>query len=248
MALSDFQFLVSSRPPKQLFRLNPSRRRFFSSVSYSCAAAAAISPTDDDEEPQERNVVHSIQLSKRNLYLAAAAIFSSVSVSEFSKAMAQDFDLQRYTDSTQGFTILKPSSWIQVEKAGATALFEEPNQGSNNIGIVVNPVRITRLEDFGSPEFVADKLIQAEKRKESTKDAQVIAYSERSGMEDIKVYEFEYKLDSTRGGMKRIFSAAFVSSKKLHLLNISHSDKPESPLDAYTRSLLEQVLHSFNPT
>ena len=82
--------------------------------------------------------------------------------------------------------------------------------------------------------------------KESTKDAEVIAVSERSGQGGLQVYEFEYKLDSTRGGMKRIFSAAFVASKKLYLLNIAHSDKPESPLDTNRRMTLEKVLHSFD--
>lgn len=51
-----------------------------------------------------------------------------------------------------------------MEKAGATALFEE-GKGSNSIGVVVNPVRLSSLRDFGTPEFVADKLIQAERRK-----------------------------------------------------------------------------------
>ena len=60
------------------------------------------------------------------------------------------------------------------------------------------------------------------------------------------MYEFEYKVDSTRGGVKRIFSAAFVAFKKLYLLNIAHSDKPESPLDTNTRMMLEEVLHSFD--
>lgn len=52
-----------------------------------------------------------------------------------------------------------------MDKAGATVLFEEENKGANNVGIVVNPVRITSLTDFGTPQFVADKLIKAEKRK-----------------------------------------------------------------------------------
>lgn len=53
----------------------------------------------------------------------------------------------------------------QVDKAGATVLFEEPNKTANNVGVVVNPVRLTNLEEFGTPQLVADKLIQAEKRK-----------------------------------------------------------------------------------
>lgn len=74
----------------------------------------------------------------------------------------------------------------------------------------------------------------------------MIGVAERSGHEGLQVYEFEYKVDSSRGGMKRIFTAAFVASKKLYLLNISHSDKPENPLDDHTRMMLEQVLHSFD--
>jgi len=40
-----------------------------------------------------------------------------------------------------------------VDKAGATVLFEEANKGSNNIGVVVTPVRLTSLGEFGSPQF-----------------------------------------------------------------------------------------------
>lgn len=82
--------------------------------------------------------------------------------------------------------------------------------------------------------------------QESTKEAQVVGVAERQGHRGLQVYEFEYKVDSTRGGMKRFFTAVFVASKKLYLLNIAHSDKPESPLDNRTRMILEQVLHSFD--
>lgn len=44
-------------------------------------------------------------------------------------------------------------------------LFEDPIKGSNNVGVVVTPVRLNTLHEFGDPQFVANKLIQAEKRK-----------------------------------------------------------------------------------
>jgi len=99
---------------------------------------------------------------------------------------------------------------------------------------------------MNSREFKALVTIISLVLQESTKDAEVISVAERSGHGGLQVYEFEYKVDSTRGGMKRIFSAAFVSSKKLYLLNIAHSDKPESPLDTDTRTILEEVIHSFD--
>ncbi|KAL0378196.1 UNVERIFIED_CONTAM: PsbP domain-containing protein 2, chloroplastic [Sesamum radiatum] len=165
----------------------------------------------------------------------------------FSKALAsQVLEFDRYTDSKEGFTLLVPSSWIKVDKAGATVLFEDANKKANNVGVVVSPTRISSLGEFGTPQFVADKLIQAERRKESTKEAEVISVSERSGHAGLQVYEFEYKVDSTRGGLKRVFSAAFVTSKKLYLLNITHSDGLEDPLDMEREMILEQVLHSFD--
>ncbi|VAH47925.1 psbP domain-containing protein 2, chloroplastic-like isoform X1 [Triticum dicoccoides] len=159
---------------------------------------------------------------------------------------APALELERYTDQDQGFTLLKPASWPKVEKAGATALFQQEGKGSNNIGVVVNPVRLSSLTDFGTPQFVADRLLQAEKKKESTKSAEVISTRERSGRDGLTVYEIEYSLDSTRGGMKRIFSAAFVASRKLYLLNVAYSDTEEKPLDKQTRLVLEEVLHSFD--
>lgn len=59
---------------------------------------------------------------------------------------------------------------IQVEKAGATLLFEDPATRGNTIGVVVNPVRIASLKDFGSLDEVADKLIAAERRKVNSKE------------------------------------------------------------------------------
>ncbi|KAJ7957055.1 PsbP domain-containing protein [Quillaja saponaria] len=110
----------------------------------------------------------------------------------------------------------------------------------------LSSVRLTSLGEFGSPQFEADKLIEAEKLKESTKEAEVIGVTERSGQGGLQVYEFEGKVDSTRGGMKIIFSAVFVASKKLYLLNIAHSDKHENPLDSDKRMTLEQILHSLD--
>ncbi|KAG5565372.1 hypothetical protein RHGRI_001314 [Rhododendron griersonianum] len=202
---------------------------------------------ESNESPNAYPTTKITCLRKRVLNLFIVAVTLSLTMSSsISKVTAQDLELERYTDSKQGFTLLRPPSWVKVEKAGATVLFEEPNKATNNLGIVVSPVRLTKLEEFGSPQFVADKLIQVEKRKESTKDADIIGISERSGNGGLQVYEFEYKLDSTRGGMKRIFTAVFVASKKLYILNIAHSDKSEGPLDMHRKRLLEQVLHSFD--
>ncbi|KMZ67955.1 hypothetical protein ZOSMA_251G00280 [Zostera marina] len=69
----------------------------------------------------------------------------------------KDDELEVYTD---GITVLHPSSWLKVDKA------DEKVKG-NTIGVVVNPVKLSSLKDFGTPQFVVERLIQAEKRKVS---------------------------------------------------------------------------------
>ncbi|KAL7141900.1 hypothetical protein ABFS83_08G085700 [Erythranthe nasuta] len=228
-------------------KLNPP----LSSSPFSTAAAASSSSsspssTCSNVNSSERLPVHP---GRRTVSLSISVGFLLSSIEQPFSNMAQAAqmsELYRYTDSVQGFTLLVPSSWIKVDKAGATALFEEENKKANNAGVVVSPIKISSLGEFGTPQFVADKLIQAERRKESTKEAEVISVSERSGDGGIQVYEFEYKVDSTRGGLKRVFSAAFVTSKKLYLLNVTHSDALENPLPMDRRMVLEQVLHSFD--
>ncbi|CAN6270150.1 unnamed protein product [Urochloa humidicola] len=188
----------------------------------------------------------SIPASSPQVPVASASEAAAAAEAQGESGVPEGLELERYTDQEQGFTLLKPTSWPKVEKAGATALFQQEGKGSNNIGVVVNPVRLNSLTEFGTPQFVADRLLQAEKKKESTKSAEVISAGERSGHGGLTVYEIEYALDSTRGGMKRIFSAAFVASRKLYLLNIAYSDAQEKPLDSQIRNVLEQVLHSFD--
>jgi hypothetical protein len=76
--------------------------------------------------------------------------------------------------------------------------------------------------------------------QERAEDVEVISVPERSSHEGLQVLEFEYRIDSTRTGMQRILSTAFVSSKKLYLFNITHSYKLESPLDASTGTIFRR--------
>lgn len=134
---------------------------------------------------------------------------------------------------------------MQVEKAGATVLFEDPAKRGNTIGVVVNPVRIASLKDFGNPDVVADRLIAAERKKPSTNDAQLVRVLERQAQGDTPLYILEYTLDSTRG-QKRVLSAVTVASKKLYILNITYVDSPAAPAPAASAEAFEQVLNSFD--
>jgi hypothetical protein len=70
-----------------------------------------------------------------------------------------------YTDAKQKFSLCVPSAFEQKEKMGATSLFEDPERRSTQVGVTVNPVRISSLEKFGSLQDVGDKLLGAERAK-----------------------------------------------------------------------------------
>ncbi|RYQ94331.1 hypothetical protein Ahy_B08g089217 [Arachis hypogaea] len=142
-----------------------SSRTFFSIPSFNSVTCIL------SNEPHNNHILHlSTFFTKRKLHLTlllTTFLSSNLSNTSGSFLMAQELDLElhRYTDSKEGFTLLIPSSWTKVDKAGATALFQDASMGSNNIGVVMNPVRLANLGDFRSPEFVADKHLQAERCK-----------------------------------------------------------------------------------
>ena len=74
-------------------------------------------------------------------------------------------EFRLYEDSKKGFSLSVPSSFELTEKAGATALFVDPEKKSTQVGVTVNPVRVRDLASFGTLDDVGEKLIGAEKAK-----------------------------------------------------------------------------------
>ncbi|CAI7927264.1 unnamed protein product [Closterium sp. NIES-54] len=73
--------------------------------------------------------------------------------------------LRPYEDEARRFSIMVPAAWEQRDKAGATALFASPERRGDTLGVVVNPVRVRSLRDFGDIDLVATRLLDAERRK-----------------------------------------------------------------------------------
>ncbi len=91
-----------------------------------------------------------------------------------------------YVNVKEGYRLQRPAAWEQTSKAGAQlgtatrrrrvrALHAQraPPAGADvlfvgggtEVGITVSPIRIRSLEQFGTPQFVGDKLIGAERAK-----------------------------------------------------------------------------------
>ena len=85
--------------------------------------------------------------------------------------------------SDNGFKILPPPEWEQGSKSGAAILFKDPSYKFNNLGVTVTPVRVSKLEEFGSVEDAANKLIAFEKGKVSF-SALSLSFSEGGGVSE----------------------------------------------------------------
>ena len=54
---------------------------------------------------------------------------------------------------------------VQVDKAGADALFKDPKLKSTDLGVTVTPIRIKKLEQLGDVKAAGERLLDAERKK-----------------------------------------------------------------------------------
>eukprot|EP00245_Coleochaete_scutata_P012041 TRINITY_DN4581_c1_g1_i1.p1 TRINITY_DN4581_c1_g1~~TRINITY_DN4581_c1_g1_i1.p1 ORF type:complete len:286 (+),score=53.84 TRINITY_DN4581_c1_g1_i1:73-858(+) len=160
------------------------------------------------------------------------------------EAAGAELELSQYSDLKDGFAFLVPSGWQKVDKSGATVLFEDPNKKSSTVGIVVLPVRISSLKDFGGIDVVAERLVEVEKKKQSTQEAKILQLDERDVREGVPLYAIDYTVDSTRG-IKRFLTAVTIAQKKLYILNIAFKDSPAEPATEEFLTSMQRVRDSF---
>eukprot|EP00198_Chlamydomonas_reinhardtii_P006638 XP_001695974.1 PsbP-like protein [Chlamydomonas reinhardtii] len=154
----------------------------------------------------------------------ASAVAASTSGAEQAAAPGP---LTQYNNTAQKYQLLVPASWESKGKAGADALFEDPARRSTSVGVTVNPVKVASIDKFGSLAEVGDKLLEAEKKKESTLAVSLVSSSERQGGAGAKLYEYEYELDSTRG-RKRILNTVTIFNSRLYILNAAYKCEKEA--------------------
>ena len=184
---------------------------------------------------------------------AASGAATSALAETTSDAATFDFsnDLTSYSDASNNFRLTYPKDWTIEKKAGATALFKNPNVKYASIGVTVTPVRIDSLKEFGSLDDIGQKLVQAESQKQTTVPGGT--FMERQSeckSVDTKTtfYEYEYRLITTHGN-KRIYNYVGVKDKTLFIVNAQAyeiEDGGESEADLKTRALYREVGRSFD--
>ena len=127
----------------------------------------------------------------------------------------------RYSSrGTPKYQLQYPSTWEVTSKAGADVLLKDPERGGTSLGVTILPVRIESVDEYGSLADVGQKIIAAEKAKESTMSASLVSKS--TSKLDVPamttVYDYIYEVESTRGS-KRVTSRVFIIMKQLYAIN-----------------------------
>lgn len=122
-----------------------------------------------------------------------------------------------YEDQAKGYRLAKPCRFEHIRKAGADAYFRDPENHGFAIGVTILPVSISSLQNFRTLQESGERLLNAERGKESTINVTMLSEKEYD-VDNVDYYYFEYELESTRG-TKKIASTVSIFNKNLWIVN-----------------------------
>mmetsp|Transcript_11792 Transcript_11792/g.35963 ORF Transcript_11792/g.35963 Transcript_11792/m.35963 type:complete len:228 (-) Transcript_11792:1027-1710(-) len=142
-----------------------------------------------------------------------------------------------------GFKFSYPSGWIAEKKKIKTHSSEvlvKKENSSARVGLVVDPVKINTLTEFGAPDDVAKKVLGVESKKEGTKRIDTIQ-TQLFQKDGLTWYEVEYEVENKRGAYHYIADMV-INDKNLYVMT-AQSKIDEFPM---REAILREILNSFN--
>jgi len=147
-----------------------------------------------------------------------------------------------------GFELRYPSTWEPTKKLIKTHSYELNLTGpsSNFVGLVVDPVKIQSVEEFGTIQEVAERVLGLERKKDGVTSAELVSTEVRvqnnaSGNPELSYYVLDYKVDSSRG-KKRFLSVATITGQQLFVLTAQAKDNDYDSSSA----VLHRIIDSFH--
>ena len=146
------------------------------------------------------------------------------------KVLAESTQVKEKSEATEaeyrgplslGFKFMYPKTWTPKKKPIKTHEYEinvnSPETSSTTAGVIVDPVKIDSIEDFGSPKDIGEKVVAKELRKDGVASADLIRYDTTNGKDGLTHYVVEYKVKSSRGE-KHFLAKATVTGYHLYVL------------------------------
>mmetsp|Transcript_15024 Transcript_15024/g.31862 ORF Transcript_15024/g.31862 Transcript_15024/m.31862 type:complete len:276 (+) Transcript_15024:38-865(+) len=193
---------------------------------------------------------------------SSAAIISSLLV-PFSPAIASEEDTTTTNTQQQpssgpytrtpspndkfkfSYTITPPPAFEPGNKPLKTHLdeinFSPPGVRGYSLGITVDPVRISKIQDFGTPEEVAARVVTAEVNRDGVFEVTLA----KDPKEDTSAgcYDIEYISDGKRG-RKRFVTRIYITGGFLYVLTVQSK---EAEYDKVREAEVLESVKSFRP-
>lgn len=144
-----------------------------------------------------------------------------------------------------GYTVTPPPSFVASNKPLKTHLdeinFSPPGVRGYTVGITVDPVRISRIQEFGTPEEVAARVVTAEVNRDGVFDVTLV----KDPKEDASAgcYDIEYISDGKRG-TKRFVTRIYIDGGFLYVLTLQSK---QAEYDAARELEALECVKSFRP-
>lgn len=206
---------------------------------------------------ETKRVTRASAAPTRRSFLSAAAAALLLSLRETPvrtfAAVDQDADQLSKTEEefseyrgpvSLGFSFQYPVDWKVTKKPIKTHLSEvivaSKNVSGTSAGLVVDEVKISSIEKFGSATDVGEKVVALERKKDSTQSAQLLS-SKVEKRDGLTYYVVDYTVDSTRGA-KHYLAKATITAKQLYVFTA------QCKLDNFDgdSSTLEHMVDSFS--
>lgn len=144
------------------------------------------------------------------------------------------------------YTVTPPPTFVPGNKPLKTHLdeinFSSPDISRYTIGITVDPVRISSIGQFGTPEEVAARVVTAEVNRDGVFKV-TLAKDPKEDAEDGGCYDVEYISEGKRG-TKRFATRIFVRDGFLYVLTVQIKEKD---FDGIREKEVMDCVKSFKP-
>ncbi|KAL1524115.1 hypothetical protein AB1Y20_019024 [Prymnesium parvum] len=186
---------------------------------------------------------------RRRALLAHAATLSCllpIGVPPARVGASEPASTQLVTDATFGYRLSLPQSWEAKPKPLRTHLHEvlyaAPGAGGLKVGLTVDPVKIQSLEQFGTPEQVAERIVAVEQSRDGVKTVALRQVSSERGPPSF--YTVEYLTESSRG--TTVFRCKYcVTPRGLYVLQAQAKADAFDHSDGAVRRTIGGIVSSF---
>lgn len=153
-------------------------------------------------------------LDRRQCFKGILVFGSSSTIFPVAAGTVQSQETKKVVSESGDFEFQYPQTFEVKSKPVRTHLEEVlVKSGKRQIGVVVDRIKIDSLDDFGTPDFVGQKVIAAEKARDGVTEATLL---DARRLDD-GTYRIEYTNQSSRGD-NHFISRVAVANGRLYVM------------------------------